>query len=165
MAHKFNARFALKGVSLQDARTVLGTPAFHEAVSKKIPGSNLNVLHSGRSGPRYAMIREYDLDIDIHELAKKLLRGGFRMRREDEWDVETLSCRSRFVPNLPADVSCATRLIEQDGEIVVSHDWEVNVRIPLVHNIIARHAEGEIRRFNQLEIAVIQEELDARRAE
>jgi hypothetical protein len=87
------------------------------------------------------------------------------MKREDEWDVEALTCRSRFVPNLPADVSCTTQLREQGGQLVVNHDWEVNVRIPLVHNIIAKHAEGEIRRFNQKEIEVIQEELDARKAD
>lgn len=160
MAHKFTVQIPLRGVSLQDARQMLGQPAFHEAVARKIPGGNLDLQHSGRAGRTYSMKREYNLDVDIHELAKKLLKGAFRLKREDEWDVDALTCRSRFGMNLPADLSCQTRLAEQGGAVVVHTDWEVNVRVPLVHGILARHAEGEIRRFSAAEVEVIQAEID-----
>lgn len=162
MAHYFSLQFSLTGASLQNLRHFIANPDVHEAIARKIPGSNLNILQSGISGRRYAMQREYNLEVNIHELAKKFLKDAFRLKREDVWDLDNLSCRSRFTMNLPAELSCTTRVAEQDGQLVVRTDWEVNVRIPLIHQIIAKHAEGEITRFNEAEIVVIQNEINSR---
>lgn len=164
MSHTFTAQFPLPGISRAQARQVFADPDFHAAVARRIPGSDLKLLHTGLDGGRYRMKREYNLDVDIHEFAKKLLRGAFRLQREDEWDLESLTCRSRFAPNLPAELACHTRLVGEDGQLTVHHDWDVKVRVPLVHQIIARHAEGEIRRFNACEIDIVQQELAARLA-
>lgn len=58
----------------------------------------------------------------------------------------------------------ARHLVKESGGVVAHHDWEVDVHVPLVHGILARHAEGEIRRFNQIELDIIQQELDLKMA-
>lgn len=159
MTHRFNVKHVLTGVTLPEVRQLMAVPAFHEDVARKVPGFNLQIQHSSLAASTYQMKREVNMDVNIPDLAKKFLKDAFKLWRSEEWNLETLTCHSHFKLNMPAEFRCKVALAEESGRIVANHDWEVEVHVPLVHGILARHAEGEIRRFNQIEIDIIQQEI------
>lgn len=162
MTHRFNVQHTLADASLNDVHLYMADPGFHVAVCRKVPSENLEILDSRLQGQRYTLKREHNLDVNIPDFAKRLLKGAFKLWRDDEWDIGSLTCRSSFRMNMPAAFRCQTRVSERDGKILVDHDWEVDVSVPLIHGLLARHAETEIRRFNQIEIDVIREEIRLR---
>lgn len=164
MTHRFTTRYTFEGGSLEDTRELVGSPDFQEEVAHKVPGFNLKILESRRDGNRYVMRREVNMDVDIPAVAKKLLKDAFKVWRTEEWDLETLTCRARTTMNLPAEFRVTARLQPDSSTTLATFDWEVDVNIPLVRGFLEKHAEGEIRRFNQLEIEVVQEVIRSRMA-
>lgn len=157
MTHRFNITSPLIGITLGDARQCIGHVAFHEQVAQKLPGSNLKIQESVSGPNSYRMKKELNLDVNIPDMAKKLLKDAFRISRLEEWDIQQLMCQSRFDMNMPAAFRCQLVLREANGQLVAHQDWEVDVHVPLVHGILAKHAEAEIRRFNQIEMQVLQQ--------
>lgn len=164
MTHCFNVRHTLEGGTLEETRQMIGSPEFQEEVARKVPGFNLTILESSRTGNRYVMRREVNMDVDMPDIAKKLLTDAFRVWRDEEWDLDTLTCRARTRMNLPAEFRVTARLTQEGRRILVNFDWEVDVDIPLVRGFLEKHAEGEIRRFNRLELEVVQQVIRERMA-
>lgn len=164
MTHRFNVRHAVSGVTLPEIRQLMAAPDFHESVARKVPGFNLKILASTSTDRGYLMKREVNMDVDIPEVAKKFLKDAFKVWRTEEWDLESLTCRLHMQMNMPAELRCVISLVEEGGTVVADHDWEVDVHVPLIHGILARHAESEIRRFNRIEIETVQQEIAAQRA-
>ncbi|MCD6060620.1 MAG: hypothetical protein K0R03_1621 [Moraxellaceae bacterium] len=164
MTHRFNVKHYLEGGTLEETRESVGTPAFQEEVARKAPGFNLKILESTRSGNRYVMRREVNMDVDIPDIARRLLRDAFKVWRDEEWDLDTLTCRARTKMNLPAEFRVTAKLTQEGSRILANFDWEVDVNIPLVRGFLEKHAEGEIRRFNQLEMDVVQQVIRERMA-
>lgn len=163
MTHRFNVRHAVTSVTLPEVRQLMALPGFHEGVARKVPGFNLKILASVLTDSGYLMKREVNMDVNIPDIAKKFLKDAFKVWRTEEWDIDTLTCRLHMQLNMPAEFRCTIRLVEEGSAIVANHDWEVDVHVPLIHGILARHAESEIRRFNQIEIEALQREIHARR--
>ncbi len=159
MAHHFTVKQVLMPGTLQQARIALSNPEFHLAVCHKVPSENLQVLSSTLNGSQYVLKRTHNLDVNIPEIAKKLLNGAFKLNRQDEWDINSLQCQSSFSMNMPSSFRNFTRLTEEDGNLVISVDWEVKVTVPLIGGILARHAESEIRRFSDIELQVVRDEI------
>jgi hypothetical protein len=44
-------------------------------------------------------------------------------------------------------------------KVEIALTWNVKVKVPLIGGMLERHAEGEIRKFSQLEIEIVEEEL------
>lgn len=162
MTHRFNVKHPLVGLSLQDARELMVDPAFQEEVARTVPGFNLNIMESTRTARGYRMRREVNMDANIPDLAKKFLKDAFKVWRTEDWVAETLTCYSHTKLNMPAEFRCTIRIVEHEGHVVADHDWEVDVHVPLIHGVLARHAESEIRRFNQIEIDVIRQIIGTR---
>lgn len=161
MAHRFNVRHAVTGATLPEIRRLMAAPDFHESVARKVPGFNLKILASTPTDRGYLMKREVNMDVNIPDIAKKFLKDAFKVWRTEEWDIDTLTCRLHMKLNMPAELYCTIALVEEGGAIVADHDWEVDVHVPVIHGILARHAEAEIRRFNQIEIETVQREIHA----
>ena len=62
-------------------------------------------------------------------------------------------------PNLPLKANCQRRVTGDDTHVVFHLDWNVNIKVPLIGGMLERHAESEIRRFSQVEIEIIEDEL------
>lgn len=162
MTHKFSIQHPLQGTTLQDVRAHVADPDFHTTICRKVPSENLVILESALDGQRYTLKRQHNLDVNIPDIAKKLLKGAFMLWRDDEWDIDALTARSRFRMNLPAEFRCTTRIVGGGSNLRIEIDWEVEVNVPLISGLLARHAEAEIRRFNQIELNIIQEEVRRR---
>ena len=159
MAHHFTVKEVLMPGTLEQARIALSNPEFHLAVCHKVPSENLQVLSSTLNGSQYLLKRTHNLDVNIPEVAKKLLSGAFKLNRQDEWDIDKLQCQSSFTMNMPSSFRNHMRVTEENGNLMITVDWEVKVSVPLIGGMLARHAESEIRRFSDIELQVVRDEI------
>lgn len=159
MAHQFTVNAAIKGVSLDEFKRIAADVSMHEAVCKRIPGENLEILESKKNGDIYTLKRAYNLEVNIPDIAKKFLKDTFRLKRTDVSDLAKLTSVVTLDPNLPLEASCQRSVTGDDSQIELKLQWTVKVKVPLIGGMLEKHAEGEIRRFSELEIEIVEDEL------
>jgi hypothetical protein len=159
MAHTFIVNASITGVSIDDFKRLSSNIHLHEKVCKRIPGDNIDILISEQQGNIYTLKRAYDLDVNIPEVAKKLLKGAFRLKRTDISNLDAMTSTIELGANLPLQASCKRSVKGNQQQIDFELQWTVNVKVPLISGMLERHAEGEIRKFSQIEIGIIEDEL------
>ena len=118
-----------------------------------------SLVASKVSGDIYTMRREYNLDVNIPDVAKKLLKNAFRLKRTDVTNLKNLTSTVELGANLPLEAK-AERTVTGDSEkVMFSLIWTVKVKVPLIGGMLERHAEGEIRKFSLLELEIVEDEL------
>lgn len=159
MAHQFTINETIHGVSIEKFTELAADISLHEAVCRRIPGENLEILESKISGDIYTMRREYNLDVNIPDIAKKLLKNAFRLKRTDITNLKDLTSTVELGANLPL-IATSERTVTGDSQKVnISLTWTVKVKVPLIGGFLEKHAEGEIRKFSQLELEIVEDEL------
>ncbi|WP_353143528.1 DUF2505 family protein [Acinetobacter pragensis] len=159
MAHQFTVNAAIQGVSLDEFKRLAADISLHEAVCKRIPGDNLEILESQKTGDIYILKRAYNLDVNIPDIAKKFLKDAFRLKRTDVSNLAQLTSEVSLDPNLPLEAQCQRTVTGDESHIRFQLQWTVKVKVPLIGGILEKHAEVEIRRFSQLEIDIVEDEL------
>jgi len=159
MAHRFIVDATFQGISLNDFKRLVANTSLHEAVCRRIPGENLEIIESQINGDIYTLRRAYNLDVHIPDIAKKLLKDAFRLKRTDITNLEQLTSKIELGGNLPLKANCARRVTGNEQQIHIHLEWEVNVNVPLVGGFLERHAEGEIRKFSAIELEIVEDEL------
>nr|WP_174506547.1 DUF2505 family protein [Acinetobacter sp. Marseille-Q1620] len=159
MAHRFTIKVTIPNVSLQEFKKLAADTTLHEAVCKRIPGENLKIIESSITGDIYTLKRSYNLDVNIPDIAKKLLKDAFKLHRTDVTNLDTLESTVVLGANLPLEASCDRFVTGDDQQIHISLAWLVKVKVPLVSGMLERHAEGEIRKFSEIEIAIVEDEI------
>jgi hypothetical protein len=159
MAHQFTIKDTIHGVSLEKFTELATDVSLHEAVCRRIPGENLEILESKISGDVYTMRREYNLDVNIPDIAKKLLKNAFRLKRTDITNLKDLTSSVELGANLPLTATSERTVTGDSQKVEITLTWTVKVKVPLVGGMLERHAEGEIRKFSQLEIEIVEDEL------
>ena len=158
MAHQFTIHTTVHGISLDDFKRLVADTSLHEAVCRRIPGENLEILESRIQGDTYTLRREYNLDVNIPDIAKKLLKNAFRLKRTDITNLKNLTSTVALGANLPLEAK-GERSVTGDGDkLDVTMVWTVKVKVPLVGGMLEKHAEGEIRKFTQLELEIVEDE-------
>ena len=150
MAHRFTVYATIPGVSLSDFKRLSADTSLHEKVCRRIPGDKLEILESRIDQGIYTLKRAYNLDVNIPDIAKKLLKDAFRLRRTDITNLEALTSTVALGANLPLEASC---------DRSVTGDDQVKVKVPLIGGMLEKHAEGEIRKFSDIEIEIVEDEL------
>ena len=159
MAHQFTVNATIHGVSIDRFAELAQDTSLHEAVCRRIPGENLEILESQITDDIYTLRREYNLDVNIPDVAKKLLKNDFRLKRADVTNLKALTSTVELGANLPL-VATGERRVTGDAEkIEIQLNWTVKVKVPLIGGMLEKHAEGEIRKFSMLEIAIVEDEL------
>ena len=158
MAHQFTITTTIHGISVDDFKRLVADTSLHEAVCRRIPGENLEILESRIQGDTYTLRREYNLDVNIPDIAKKLLKNAFRLKRTDITNLKNLTSTVALGANLPLEAK-GERSVTGDGDkLDVTMVWTVKVKVPLVGGMLEKHAEGEIRKFTQLELEIVEDE-------
>ena len=91
-------------------------------------------------------------------MAKKLLKNAFRLKRTDITNLTTLTSTVELGANLPLEAKGERTVTGDSNKLNVTMVWTVKVKVPLVGGMLERHAEGEIRRFTQLELDIVEDE-------
>lgn len=159
MAHHFTIKAVIQGVSIADFKRLAADTSLHETVCKRIPGENLEIIESKINGNIYTLRRAYNLDVNIPDIAKKLLKDAFRLKRNDVTNLENMTSTVELGANLPFDASCDRSVTGNDQQITIQLDWKVKVKVPLIGGMLEKHAESEIRKFSQVEIEIVEDEL------
>ena len=159
MAHQFTINKTIHGLSLEKFTELAADVSLHEVVCRRIPGENLEILESKISGDTYTMRREYNLDVNIPEVAKKLLKNAFRLKRTDITNLKDLTSNIELGANLPLVATAERRVVGDSEKIEVTLTWTVKVKVMLVGGMLEKHAEGEIRKFSELEFEIIEDEI------
>lgn len=158
MAHQFTINATIPGISIDDFKRLAADKSLHEAVCRRIPGENLEILESSIQGNTYILRREYNLDVNIPDVAKKLLKNAFRLKRTDITNLTAMTSTVELGANLPLEAKGERTVTGDSNQLNVTMVWTVKVKVPLVGGMLERHAEGEIRRFTQLELDIVEDE-------
>lgn len=159
MAHQFTVKARINGISLHDFKRLASDIKMHETVCHRIPTQNLEILESNLEGDIYTLKRAYNLDVNIPEIAKKMLKDAFRLHRTDISDFEKMTSTVKLGANLPIQASCERSVTGSDSHIQFQLHWTVKVKVPLIGGMLEKHAEGEIRKFSTIEIDIIEDEI------
>ena len=161
MAHQFTINETIHGVSIEKFTELASDTSMHEAVCRRIPGDNLEILESKVSGDIYTMRREYNLDVNIPDIAKKLLKNAFRLKRTDITNLKDLTSTVELGANLPLEAKSERTVSGDSQKVDISLTWtvKVKVKVPLIGGFLEKHAEGEIRKFSQIELEIVEDEL------
>lgn len=159
MAHQFIVNATIQGVSLEEFKRLAADTTLHEQVCRRIPGENLEILESKKVGDIYTLKRAYNLDVNIPDIAKKLLKDAFRLHRTDISNLEAMTSTVDLGANLPLQASCNRSVKGSDQHIEFQLEWTVKVKVPLIGGILEKHAEGEIRKFSEIELTIVEDEL------
>ncbi|WP_407308461.1 DUF2505 family protein [Acinetobacter sp.] len=159
MAHRFTVNSTIQGVSIDEFKRLASNKALHEAVCKRIPGEKLEIIESEIQGNTYTLRRAYNLDVKIPDIAKKLLKDAFRLKRTDITNLEALTSTIELGANLPLQANCERSVTGDEKQIHITLNWQVQIKVPLVAGMLEKHAEGEIRKFSDLEIQIVEDEL------
>ena len=159
MAHQFTVNAIIRGVSLNEFKRLAADTSLHENVCRRIPGENLEILESKKEGDRYTLKRAYNLDVNIPDIAKKLLKDAFRLHRTDISDLEAMTSTVDLGANLPLHASCKRSVKGSEYQIEFQLEWTVKVKVPLIGGMLEKHAEGEIRKFSEIELTIVEDEL------
>ena len=159
MAHKFTMQSTIYGVGLEDFKRLAVQTELHERICRRIPGENLDIIESRRVGDIYTLRRAYNLDVNIPDIAKKFLKDAFRLKRTDVSDLDKMTSTVELGANLPLEAYCERSVTGDQNQINILLNWQVKVKVPLLGGILEKHAEGEIRKFTDLEIEIIEDEL------
>lgn len=159
MAHQFTIYKTIQGISLEKFTELAADISLHEIVCRRIPGENLEITESKTSGDIYTLRREYNLDVNIPDVAKKLLKNAFRLKRTDITNLKNLHSTIELGANLPLVATAVREVVGNHEKIDVTLTWTVKVKVPLVGGMLEKHAEGEIRKFSELEFEIVEDEL------
>ena len=159
MAHRFSVNSTIQGVSIDEFKRIASNTALHEAVCRRIPGEKLEIIESKIQGNTYTLRRAYNLDVKIPDIAKKLLKDAFRLKRTDITNLEALTSTIELGANLPLQANCERFVTGDDKQIHITLNWQVQIKVPLVAGMLEKHAEGEIRKFSDVEIQIVEDEL------
>ncbi len=158
MAHQFTINATIQGISIDKFAQLAEDISLHEAVCKRIPGDNLEIIESNITSNMYTLVREYNLDVNIPDVAKKLLKNAFRLKRKDVTDLKALTSTIELGANLPLVATAERKVTGDNNQVNITLTWTVKVKVPLIGGMLEKHAEGEIRKFSQLEIDIVEDE-------
>lgn len=151
MAHTFQIQHEVPHFSIEQIKAALIQPRFHESLWPRLPGTKVVVERSEAIDGVYYVERSLNLDADIPKVVKKMLSDALRVKRVEAWNANSNTAELKFILNLPAEFRCLSRMENENGRVMMKQDWEVDVHIPLIQGMLSRHAESEIRKFNQIE--------------
>ncbi|CAB1216078.1 DUF2505 family protein [Acinetobacter bouvetii] len=159
MGHRFTVNSTIQGVSIDQFKQLAADTTLHEAVCRRIPGENLEIIESQIQGGTYTLRRAYNLDVNIPDIAKKFLKDAFRVKRTDITNLTALTSTIELGANLPLEANCERAVTGNDQQVHITLNWHVKVKVPLISGMLEKHAEGEIRKFSALEIEIVEDEL------
>ena len=99
------------------------------------------------------------MDVNIPDIAKKLLKDAFRLKRTDITNLGALTSTVELGANLPLEAQGERSVTGNAQQVDIQLDWTIKIKVPLIGGFLEKHAEGEIRKFSDLELQIVEDEL------
>ncbi len=81
------------------------------------------------------------------------------MQRTDVSDLNEMTSTVQLGANLPIEAICQRAVTGDEDQIQFQLNWTVKVKVPLLGGMLEKHAEGEIRKFSEIELSIVEDEL------
>jgi len=108
-------------------------------------------VHATIPGVSLSDFKRLSADTSLHEKVCRRIPGD---------KLEILESRiDQGVYTLKREASCDRSVTGDDQQIHIKLDWQVKVKVPLIGGMLEKHAEGEIRKFSDIEIEIVEDEL------
>lgn len=159
MTHQFNIKSTICGVSLSEFKYIAATPPLHEAICRRLSGDHFEIIESRVEGNVYILRQVFHADVKMPQFAKKLLKDAFWVRRQDTSNIEQLTSTIRLKSNVPFHASCQRIVTGDAKQILVQSDWTLHIKAPFFRGMLERHAEAELRRYSEIEMTILEDEL------
>lgn len=107
-------------------------PAFHTDKLKALGLKKYQVLEQSTQGEEFRIRIERKVPLDAPALIRKVVPAETTAISEERWDLKSRKGRVSIQPGVPVDMSCEASMADVAGECVVSYQWEVRAKVPLI---------------------------------
>lgn len=108
---------------------------FHTAKLQRLGISGYQLLDQQRDAERFSVRirRRVPIEVPVPALLQKLVPAQLLVVHEDRWTLADARGEVIFeFQGLPLQLACCTALQDADGGCVLSYDWEVQAKVPMV---------------------------------
>lgn len=127
---------------------------FHEEKIRYLNPISFEILdHQGDSSDFTIRVRRnMRNEAQVPALIKKLIPVTSFVEHEDRWDATYgVGKVSLSIEGLPVRLTCSLIATAAGTETVLSHDWDIQCRLPVVGSAVERFIAGDLPRLMELE--------------
>lgn len=129
---------------------------FHTRKLDAMGLKNYKVLDHKLDGSAFRIRIERKVPMQAPGVVKKLFGAETTVTNEEHWNLKSKTGKVLVEPQgVPIEVSCTTALTDEGKECVVSFDWTIKARVPLVGGALEKFviADMEKRAAEETEVA------------
>ncbi|MDB5978234.1 MAG: hypothetical protein JWR07_4994 [Nevskia sp.] len=131
--------------------------AFHTRKLDAMGLKNYQVLDHALVGADFRIRIQRKVPMQAPALVKKIVPAESTVVNEERWNTKSKTGRVVVEPQgMPLEMSCVTALKDQGGECIVSYDWTIKAKIPLVGGALEKFVVSDLERRSaeETEIAI-----------
>ena len=130
---------------------------FHTRKLDEMGLKNYQVLDHALDGKEFRIKIRRKVPMQAPALVKKFVPAESTVVNEERWNLKSRTGSVMVEPQgMPLEVSCVTAMKDQGGECIVSFDWTIKARVPLVGGALAKFviSDMERRAAEETEVAI-----------
>lgn len=128
---------------------------FHTRKLDAMGLKNYQILDHALEGADFRIRIRRKVPMQAPALVKKFFPAESTVVNEERWNSKSRTGSVLVEPQgVPLEMSCLTALKDQGGECVVSFDWTVKAKIPLVGGALEKFVISDMERLAAEETAI-----------
>jgi hypothetical protein len=130
---------------------------FHVRKLDRLASGSYEVLDHENDGQHFRIRIERRVPVQMPGLMKKAAPSETRVVNEEHWDIASRTGRVLVEPQgMPVEMSCETRMQEENGSCVVSYSWNVKAKIPVMGGTLEKFIVSDMdkRAAEEAEVAI-----------
>lgn len=129
--------------------------AFHTGKLDAMGLKNYQVLDHALVGADFRIRIQRKVPMQAPAMVKKIVPAESTVVNEELWNIKSKTGRVVVEPQgMPLEMSCLTALKDQGGECIVSYDWTIKAKIPLVGGALEKFVVSDLERRSAEETAI-----------
>ena len=128
---------------------------FHTRKLDEMGLKNYQVLDHAFDGTDFRIKIQRKVPMQAPAMVKKFVAAESTVVNEERWNARNKTGKVLVEPQgIPLEMHCVTALKDQDGECLVSYDWTINARIPLMGGTLEKFVVSDLDRRSAEETAI-----------
>jgi hypothetical protein len=120
---------------------------FHENKMKALDVISYKVLEHAADGGEFHIRVERRLPMQAPALLKKVLPAETTSVVDERWNLATRNGRVKAdTVGVPIEMSCSASIADEKQACVVTYDWEIRARVPLVGGALEKFIASDLDR-------------------
>ncbi len=129
--------------------------AFHTRKLDAMGLKDYQILDHTLKGADFRIRIRRKVPMQAPALVKKFFPAESTVVNEERWNTKSRTGSVVVEPQgVPLEMSCVTALKDQGGECIVSFDWTVKAKIPLVGGVLEKFVISDMERLAAEETAI-----------